>query len=271
MSLEKLFEKIWNQYSNLNPQARKIHDLLEAKENKIVNDHVAYRSVNIPGFGINKLKKPFIDQGYKICSEYNFKAKKLYAVHLEHKNKNLPKVFISELLLEKLSKDSQKLYKNILKGAALPLGEDVLTCGRLWKIDYKSYEKLYMESEYAAWLTAFGYCANHFTINVNKLRSFKDLKDLNQFLEDSGYTLNSNGGKIKGSKDVYLEQSSTIASELEVEFTDGVKKIPSCYYEFAKRYKTNSGELYQGFVEGSADKIFESTNKMSFNLTKSNA
>jgi len=37
--------------------------------------------------------------------------------------------------------------------------------------------------------------------------------------------------------------------------------VPSCYYEFAKRYADKSGEIYQGFVTTSADKIFESTNK----------
>jgi len=45
-----------------------------------------------------------------------------------------------------------------------------------------------------------------------------------------------------------------------VQFTDGKKEIPSCYFEFAKRYLLDSGELYQGFIAKSADKIFESTN-----------
>ena len=33
----------------------------------------------------------------------------------------------------------------------------------------------------------------------------------------------------------------------------------SRYYELAKRYPLPSGELFQGFVPASADKIFEST------------
>ncbi len=32
------------------------------------------------------------------------------------------------------------------------------------------------------------------------------------------------------------------------------------FYEFAKRYPTANGKLYQGFVAASADKFFESTN-----------
>ena len=64
---------------------------------------------------------------------------------------------------------------------------------------------------------------------------------------------------MKGSKEVCLEQSSTLANNIEVEFEDGKLTIPACYYEFAKRYPMKNGELYQGFVAASADKIFEST------------
>ncbi|MGH1468556.1 MAG: DUF1338 domain-containing protein [Bdellovibrionales bacterium] len=262
MSLEVLFEKMWDQYSELNPQAQEIHNLLEKTGGKISNDHVAYRSVNLPGFGVDTLKAPLLAKGYKICGEYRFEQKKLYAIHLEHEDKSLPKVFISELLLEELSPRAQELYKETLKGAVLPEGEAVLTSGRTWPVDYKVYEELYKESEYAAWLLAFGYCANHFTINVNELSDFSDLVELNAFLEKNGYKLNESGGKIKGSKEVFLEQSSTMAGELGVSFADGEKKVPSCYYEFALRHKMENGELYQGFVAGSADKIFESTNKL---------
>lgn len=261
MSLEKLFTSIWEQYSGLNPQAKEIHTLLGDSETKILNDHVAYRAVNLPGFGIDTLKKPFVEKGYKECGEYRFEKKKLKAVHFEHEDKSFPKVFISELLLEELSEGTQSIYKKMLKDVSLPVGDKITTCGRLWSVDHKTYEELYKESEYAAWFAAFGYCANHFTVNVNELSSFEDLEDLNAFLEEKGYKLNESGGKIKGTKEVFLEQSSTMAGDLDVAFTDGTKKIPSCYYEFAKRYKLPNGELFQGFVASSADKIFESTNK----------
>ncbi|MFP5459729.1 MAG: DUF1338 domain-containing protein, partial [Bacteriovoracia bacterium] len=60
---------------------------------------------------------------------------------------------------------------------------------------------------------------------------------------------------------VYLEQSSTLANNIAVTFDDGELTIPACYYEFARRYPLPSGDLYQGFVAASADKIFESTSK----------
>ena len=92
------------------------------------------------------------------------------------------------------------------------------------------------------------------------LNTFDGLEDLNRFLESENFRLNDSGGKIKGSKKVFLEQSSTKASSKKIQFSDGEFEIPSCYYEFAKRYSMKDGQLYQGFVTTSADKIFESTN-----------
>ena len=52
-----------------------------------------------------------------------------------------------------------------------------------------------------------------------------------------------------------------MADKVKVQFTELDTEVPSCYYEFAKRYPDTNGKLYQGFVSKSADKIFESTNK----------
>ena len=117
------------------------------------------------------------------------------------------------------------------------------------------------ESDYAGWVAAFGYRPNHFTVFINALKSFSDITELNTFLKGQGVQLNASGGEIKGTPQVFLEQSSTLANNIEVEFTDGKLTVPACYYEFAKRYALPTGELYQGFVAASADKIFESTSK----------
>jgi hypothetical protein len=139
---------------------------------------------------------------------------------------------------------------------------EILWSGRLWEVpSFEEYRLLMGESEYAAWLSIIGLRANHFTISVNALKKFDDLKALNAFLKENGFQLNASGGEIKGSPEVYLEQSSTLAREVPVEFTDGTYSIPSCYYEFAKRYPLPNGELFQGFVARSADKIFESTDR----------
>jgi hypothetical protein len=51
-----------------------------------------------------------------------------------------------------------------------------------------------------------------------------------------------------------------MADLVSVSFEEGDFVIPSCYYEFAQRFKGADGKLFSGFIAGSADKIFESTN-----------
>ena len=139
--------------------------------------------------------------------------------------------------------------------------EEILTCGRPWKMNHKVYAKLAEVSEYASWVSAFGFRPNHFTVNINALKKFKNIKQVNDFIKANGFELNAAGGEIKGSPQEMLEQSSTMAKEVQVAFLDGTFGVPACYYEFARRYPLPSGELYQGFIAKSADKIFESTNR----------
>ena len=90
-------------------------------------------------------------------------------------------------------------------------------------------------------------------------QGFERIEAVNDFLKEEGYPLNSSGGEIKGNPEQLLEQSSTLADRVEVSFADGVQIIPGCYYEFALRYPDKEGRIFSGFIAGSADKIFEST------------
>ena len=137
---------------------------------------------------------------------------------------------------------------------------DLPWAGRPWQVKRAEYESLLLESEYAAWVAAFGFRVNHFTVLVNALTTFPDLQSLDAFLLDHGFTLNEAGGTIKGTPAERLEQSSTRADSIDIEFSDARMRVPSCYYEFARRYALADGELFHGFVPASADKIFESTN-----------
>jgi hypothetical protein len=263
--VQPLLDRLWEDYARLNPSARAIHELFTAAGERIVNDHIALRTFRHPKIGIDVLARSFIEGGYVAKGEYDFADKKLYARHYEHEDPTLPKVFISELRLEDCSEELRGRVNLLINQVPdeLPRREDFALAGRPWKVTYSEYEKLAAESEYAGWLSAWGFRANHFTIFVNYLETFDTLQVLNQFLKDNGYKLNASGGEIKGTPDVFLEQSSTLADKVEVAFEDGIKRvIPCCYYEFAKRYPMPDGRLYTGFVAKSADKIFESTNRM---------
>ena len=264
MNLNELLQKMWIDYCDLNPAAKKIYNLLAAEGETILNDHIALRTFNHPRLGIESLAKTFKKWGYVEKGDYFFKEKKLYAKHYEHPDKTQPKIFISELELEKCSPFIQKTINEIVELIPSHLldQDDFSISGRPWPMSYATYSKLAEESEYASWVAAYGFRPNHFTVYINELKKFSDIHILNQFIEKHGFVLNNSGGKVKGTPEVFLEQSSTMASEIPVQFSDGAHSLPGCYYEFAKRYKLPDGNLYQGFVAQSADKIFESTNRL---------
>jgi hypothetical protein len=260
-TLPALLDKMWKDYVEINPLAQKVYDLLSHDGEQILNDHIALRTFNHPRVSIDVLARPFLDSGYKYRGDYHFTEKKLYAKHFEHADQSLPKIFISELLLENFSPSFNQIINRLIE--EIPKGKelefDFISAGRPWTVSTEDYHNLFKESDYAAWVSAFGYRPNHFTVFINVLKKYSDITVLNNHLKANGFKLNSSGGEIKGSKDVCLEQSSTLANNIEVSFKDGALTIPACYYEFAKRYPMKDGNLYQGFVAASADKIFEST------------
>jgi hypothetical protein len=247
----------------MNPQADKIHRLLEGRGEAVINDHIAFRTYRSSQVGIDRFQKVFEKYSYRAMGEYYFKEKKLYARHYENQNAELPKIFVSELMVDQLSNSAQKLIDGLLAQVADDFcsSAEFLYAGRPWKLGSQVYQDLMKETEYGAWLSAFGFRANHFTVNVNRLKTFDSLNALNLFLKENGFPLNASGGEIKGGPQAFLEQSSTMAARISVAFDDRSLEIPSCYYEFAKRYPLENGKLYQGFVETSADKIFESTDQ----------
>jgi len=259
VTIPELLDALWRDYVATTPQAERIHRLLSERGESVRNDHVALRTFNLPGIGMTALAAPFEALGWELQADrYRFPDKKLVARYWRHPDPALPKVFISELCVEELSAGSNQIVQQLV--SQLPAGFTPLPWGgRPWSVRRAEYESLLIQSEYAAWVAAFGFRVNHFTVAVNGLTTFPDLESLNAFLVDHGFALNQAGGAIKGTPAQLLEQSSTLADSIVVDLAGDATRIPSCYYEFARRYARPDGELFQGFVPASADKIFEST------------
>ena len=101
IELTNFFSLLEKSYLNICPTARKVNELLKIRNEKIVNDHIAFRTFNIKKIGLESLSTLFIEKGYEIKGNYNFDEKKLNAYHLEYSGvESFPKIFISELLLE---------------------------------------------------------------------------------------------------------------------------------------------------------------------------
>ncbi|MGM0766785.1 MAG: DUF1338 domain-containing protein [Pseudomonadota bacterium] len=260
---DRLFHHLWEDYRRVTPSADAIHRILGAEEGqRIVNDHIALRTFNLAPVGLDALAEHFTSLGYYAGGEYHFEAKKLYARHFEHPDPLAPKVFISELLTEQCSSNLQTIARALVEQVDPDSvkADNFLYSGRHWRLDFPTYQSLLQESEYAAWLAAWGFRANHFTVSINQLGRYHSVAAINQLLKAHGYRVNDAGGEVKGSPEELLEQSSTMADRIPVAFAGQTETIPSCFYEFALRYPDASGKLYPGFVAASADKIFESTN-----------
>lgn len=299
--IDNIIKKLWKNYKNKVPQANIIENAIKQKQDIWVEDHIAFRTLPGKNCGLNILKNIFELLGYKKSNNYKFQDKKISAISMnpphqenKHSTKVFPKVFISALYLEGFSSSFVKCINNYTADVTLSpidkfksefnllkkypqriddFSESIalfLNSGAMWrKPIYKDYETLRKESEYAAWTLAFGNTPNHFTVSVHLMNNFKSLKEFNNFIESElKIKLNNAGGSIiKGTPEVMLEQSATLAEEILVPFQDGFQKIPYAFVEFAYRFtlegKKHDGiwdNYYQGFVTSNADKIFESTN-----------
>jgi len=263
MKLKSIFERLWLDYSDQNPSVGKIYDLFAKEGEEVVNDHIAFRTIDLPEVNIDVIARPFTSEGYVDRGEYLFSEKHLFARHFEHpSDAKAPRVFISQLVLRECSEYIRATFNDLIKQVdqfKFDSGELIFSGTLFNPLSYEIYRKLREESEYAAWFYVFGFRANHFTVSINSLKKYNDINKVNDLLKKNGFLLNTSGGEIKGTPADLLQQSSTMADIVSINFSEGVFDIPSCYYEFAQRYPGSDGKLYGGFNTASADKIFEST------------
>lgn len=264
MYLNIIFNRLWDDYVTQNPSAGAIYSLFLKEGESVVNDHIAFRTLDFPEINIDVVAQPFVSNGYMEKGEYFFKDKHLYAKHYELAGDNkAPRIFISQLIVSECSEFIQLTLKEAFEKSDLSkiTSENLIFSGSIFsRVSYEVYNRLREESEYAAWFYVFGFRANHFTVSINSLKKHNNIVNVNELLKKNGYILNSAGGEIKGTPADLLQQSSTMADTVKVNFIEGSFEVPCCYYEFAQRFPDSEGHLYNGFVAKSADRIFESTN-----------
>ena len=249
---------------NNHPDTKALANLLANEGHKVTVDHIALRSVVTREYDFLSLIGDFIDctplaEGYTIGDSYFFKDKNVKAVHLNPPDPSLPKIFFSTLEQELLSEQGRDIIDNLQYGVFSLMS-------RPYSPRYSEYKVLQQESEYAAWVYANGFIPNHVAFSLNgtdlPIERFTNTPEMNGL----GFYFNSVGGDIKGSKDVLLQQTSTVATSTMTSFVEGFFPVPGCFVEFILRHKDKNGNLFQGFVEGNADKIFHSTDSARSNM-----
>jgi len=267
MNIEEFIGQLWKSYQDVTPQAAAIHKLFVENGERVINDHVAFRTFDQSPINLVSIRDILESLGYTYNKTYHFEEKKLKAYSFSPPDQKQALIFASELLTEQLSESSRSIINELLAQIpeTLTKSPEVLSAGLLWKPPtWNQYKKLRTESEYAAWLSTMGMRPNHFTISVNHLTKMDEIGDVLTAVRMSGFNLNGIGGIVKGSPSLLLEQGSTMADMMEFKFGDGeCHTIPTCFYEFAKRYKNENEALFMGFIKESANLIFESTDQSS--------
>jgi hypothetical protein len=259
-SLDDLLAALWIDHAATTPQAPRLHQLLRERGEAVRIDHIGLRTFELPEVSIDSLERAFVEHGYQAAESYELPREKLIAYHYEHRSQDRPGLLLSALLVDELSPEAQEivgaLVAQIEPGAAAhPI---FAASGRPWQLSSAEHERLRAESEYAAWVAAFGFRADHFAVDVGSLRTLDGVAGVNRLLVDSGFRLNRSGGEIKGSAAELLEQSATLADEIDVPLADGTFRIRSGYCELARRHRGPDGALFRGFLPASSALLLES-------------
>ena len=287
-TMTQILDALFAIYAERVPDVRKITAAMVRKgmvasQSEIINDHIAFRTMGVPNLGIASFEKIFLAHGYQRMEFYHFKAKKLDAYWFAPPTPDLPRVFISELKVDQLSEQTQKIIRSYTDTVTadpvdhlnLNDASAVATYFQtpLWELpSLEDYELLLAESEYAAWVIYNRYYLNHYTISVHDLpKPYNQLESFNSFLKEIGIQLNTSGGEIKTSGDQLLRQTSSVANTVRASFANQESKvIAGSYVEFAERSPLPefadlpAAELRrehrrEGFETANADRIFEST------------
>ena len=297
---QELWAQLWEIYRQRVNYARVYETMIKAAGGIVANDHIAFRSLRLvvdsPTGSVN-LGIPYLENvvewlGYQVAGEYEFRDRNLYARHYRHPAQDefdLPKLFISELIVEQLpplivsairdtvelgsffdlsalqksSLASEKDYKKIAK-ALVPAFK------RPWDSPKRTLvEAVNSVSQYGAWVLLHGYSVNHFTAYINRQNTpiYPDIETTAQALASQGVPMKESfeGGQASG-----LQQTATHAVIEPVSVLDEQGNLDQmlwsyAYYELAQRYlvEDNTGQksLFEGFIAPQAQNLFEMTEK----------
>ena len=289
-----LWDTLWQDYSQRVEYAGIYQQMIQEAGHTIANDHIAFRSLSLTinregekiNLGIPYLAKIVQALGYIEAGQYEFKDRFLKACHYSHPEQNrlnLPKLFISELVVDDLPVDlaqqikdtvsdgnffSQSNLHELLTTASLEIVVSQLKTvfTRPWQPPKQSIvEAVNKVTQYGAWVLLHGYAVNHFTGYINHHRNsfYSDIETTARALAERGIPMKDT---IEGSLATGLRQTATVAVTEMVEVLDksGLSiNTPwtYAYYELAERHLIE-GKLFEGFLNTQAKNLFAMTKKI---------
>jgi hypothetical protein len=295
--IKGLVENLWQQYLHRVPYARTYYSMVAEQGGKTVHDHIAFRTLNThtgeQPSGIRALGHLLEILNYRKAGKYKFPKMMASAVHYEHPDPLLPRVFVSQLEVEELPEWARKIIiscvadtpyllsdeaielTNILgaRGVITTEAAEILTeeltgyFRRPWRLPLKEdLLKINDVSQYAAWTLLHGNSVNHFAANIN-LQHVADWPDLEATciaMAKAGVPMKP---EIEGAKGSILRQSATQAVKERIRIRNEAGEVEEmdwtyAYYEFTERgfIIADEGEkLFSGFISDQATHLFRMT------------
>jgi len=286
-----ILEKLWDHYLSELPQLASLQTALSSTQLPL--DHCAI--IDLPGenTGIPILSQIMHLLDYQVAGAGYLPDKQNEFVWLASRDHTtqtareaLPQIVIADFRLTALPKAVQTIIKYYAAQSQLaPMArwqelirqnntaifiDEVFSylTRRDWSLpslqDYKTVQAC---NELLAWVLVFGRTVNHFGLAIHLLDRFTDLAQFNHWIiNTSQWRLNQKNGLIKGSEQLRIEQSSSVANEIVVHLADAAITIPNRFVEFVWRYPAmySSAEPYYwsdyftGFLANNADVVIES-------------
>jgi hypothetical protein len=295
--MKGLVENLWQQYLRRVPYARKYSELVTAREGKVVHDHIAFRTLNTntgeQPAGVRAFGHLLEILNYRKAGKYKFPKMMATAVHYEHPDPLLPKIFVSQLEVAELPEWAQQVIHqsvvntpyllsdqaielmNILneqgsitnEAAEILIEELTGYFRRPWKLPTReNLLKINDISQYAAWTLLHGNSVNHFAafLNLQNVPEWPDIETTCIALANAGIPMKAG---IEGDEGSILRQSATQAVKELIRFRSEDKEIVEmewtyAYYELTQRgyIITDEGEkMFTGFLTDQATHLFKMT------------
>lgn len=295
-----LYSLLWREYSARVSYCRTYQQMITNAGGTVANDHIAFRSLRLLldspqgkiNLGIDYIAQLAEALGYVLAGEYVFADTHLYARYYRHPQQaelDLPKLFISELIVDELPINiAELIYQTVATvphelttpvtlltqysrdDLNLPVQlQNIFT--RPWQPPRRSVvEAVNQVTQYGAWVLLHGYAVNHFTGYVNRQNTptYPDIDTTASGLANLGVPMKA---EIEGNITCGLRQTATQAVTEMVTVLDDSNateiQIPwtYAYYEIAQRYiiETEPGkqELFDAFLGQNAQQLFEMTRK----------
>lgn len=294
----QLFSLLWQEYSARVTYARIYQQMITAAGGTLANDHIAFRSLRLSvdspegkiNLGMNYLSQIAEALGYEPAGEYIFPQTHLYARHYHHPQQaefDLPKLFISELIVDELPDNiAQLIFQTVstipdnftspVKYFHQEKANDEIIAQQLQKVLSRPWltprrsvvEQVNNITQYGAWVLLHGYAVNHFTGYVNRHQTleYADIDNTARGLANLGVPMKA---EIEGNITCGLRQTATQAVQEMVTVIDDISgkeiQIPwtYAYYEIAQRYpveiEPGKQELFDAFLGNNAQQLFEMT------------